>query len=165
MKQVYKQLLTALLSIFIFSSANAAILYVKPATGSTAWQDKTTVYSDLQTALAVAISGDQLWVAAGTYKPTTGTDRTISFQLKDGVELYGGFAGNETELSQRKWRVNTTILSGDIGVAEDNTDNSIHVISSVGTIESPISSSTILDGFIVEKGYASITSPFQIAIS
>lgn len=60
MKQVYKQLLTALLSIFIFSSANAAILYVKPATGSTAWQGKTTVYSDLQTALADAISGDQL---------------------------------------------------------------------------------------------------------
>ncbi|MCB9297949.1 MAG: hypothetical protein H6559_33220 [Lewinellaceae bacterium] len=30
-------------------------------------------------------SGDQVWVAAGTYKPTTGTDRTISFSLKNGT--------------------------------------------------------------------------------
>ncbi|NLX72583.1 MAG: hypothetical protein GXY94_04685, partial [Bacteroidales bacterium] len=158
MKQVYKQLLTALLSIFIFSSANAAILYVKPATGSTAWQDKTTVYSDLQTALADAISGDQLWVAAGTYKPTTGTDRTISFQLKDGVELYGGFAGEETELGQRNWQKNPTILSGDIGVAEDNTDNSCHVLTAIATEPAPISNSAIIDGFIIEDGYASFSS-------
>jgi predicted outer membrane repeat protein len=155
MKQVYKQLLTALLSIFIFSSANAAILYVKPATGSTAWQDKTTVYSDLQTALAVAISGDQLWVAAGTYKPTTGTDRTISFQLKDGVELYGGFAGNETEFSQRNWRINKTILSGDIGELSVETDNSYSVVTAMGTSEELISNSTVLDGFFIEHGYAS----------
>ena len=57
---------------------------------------------DLQYALqTLAISGDEIWVAAGTYKPTTGTDRAATFQLKLGVGLYGGFAGTETDRSQR----------------------------------------------------------------
>ena len=131
-------------------------LYVSPAgTGSgSSWTDAI----NLQDALGIAVYGDQLWVAAGTYKPTEGTDRTISFHLKDGVELYGGFAGNETELSQRNWRKNTTILSGDIGVAEDNTDNSYHVISVIATELSPISNPSIIDGFIIEDGYASLSS-------
>ena len=122
MKQVYKQLLTALLSIFIFSSANAAILYVKPATGSTAWQDKTTVYSDLQTALADAISGDQLWVAAGTYYPVevanssavSTAERDAAFKLKTGLTIYGGFEGTEMLRDYRNYATNHTIISGDL---------------------------------------------------
>ena len=29
-------------------------------------------------------AGDEIWVAAGTYKPTTGSNRDISFELKEG---------------------------------------------------------------------------------
>ena len=50
----------------------------------------------LQYALTIAVSGDELWVKQGTYKPTTGSDRTKMFTLKSGVRLYGGFAGTES---------------------------------------------------------------------
>ncbi|HBX87532.1 MAG TPA: hypothetical protein DEG09_02810, partial [Marinilabiliaceae bacterium] len=127
-------------------------IFVKPdgnGRGSS-WYDATS----LQKALSIAVNGEQIWVAAGIYKPTEGTDRTISFQLKDGVALYGGFAGGETDLNQRNWRMNETILSGNIGEADVETDNSYHVLVGNGSSISPISNATLLDGFIVEAGYA-----------
>ena len=55
--------------------------------GST-WQD---AFTDLQEALALASPGYEIWVAEGIYKPTSGIDRAISFQLQEGVAVYGGF--------------------------------------------------------------------------
>src|SRR5438477_1656993 len=52
-----------------------------------------TAFLDLQQGLSTATSGDQIRAADGVYKPTSGTDRTISFQLKSGVSLLGGYAG------------------------------------------------------------------------
>ena len=112
----------------------------------TSWTD---AYTDLQSALSAASSGDEIWVAAGTYKPTTGTDRAISFELKNGVAIYGGFAGTETLHTQRDPATNVTILSGDIGVADDNSDNSYHVI-----VGSNTDNSAVLDGFTVTGGNA-----------
>src|SRR5262249_49166895 len=73
----------------------------------------------LRARLAAARPGDQVWVAQGTYKPTGGTDRTASFALKDGVAVYGGFAGTETQLTQRVLAQHETLLSGDIGAPGD----------------------------------------------
>ncbi|MGE5774931.1 MAG: choice-of-anchor Q domain-containing protein [Chloroflexota bacterium] len=103
----------------------------------------------LQQALKLAAPGDQIWVAVGTYKPTSNTDRTISFTLKNGVEVYGGFAGNETTLKQRDPLANVTILSGDIGVRGEITDNSYHVVVTSGA-----SNATTLDGFTITGGTA-----------
>ena len=78
----------------------AGVRYVKPGSAGdcSGWVNAC----DLQTALTGAVSGDQILVAAGMYKPTTDpTDRTATFQLKSGVALYGGFAGTETSLDQR----------------------------------------------------------------
>jgi hypothetical protein len=116
----------------------------------TSWAD---AYTDLQDALAAATAGDVIWVAAGTYKPTPGTDRTVSFVLPDSVGVYGGFLGNETNLSQRNYVLNETILSGDIGAAADSSDNSYHVVDGTNT-----SSMTALDGFTVEWGNATAYS-------
>ncbi len=65
-----------------------------PGGDGTTW---ATAYDSLSTALTAAQSGDQIWVAAGTY--------VGNFTLALEVKLYGGFVGTETELSQRNWTV------------------------------------------------------------
>ena len=80
-------------------------------------------YNNLTDALNSAELGDEIWVAEGTYTPSA-TDREISFEMKDGVSLYGGFKGTESKRKSRNWITNITILSGEIGnqnVIEDNT--------------------------------------------
>ena len=110
-------------------------------------------FNDLQDALTWAVEGVQIWVAEGTYKP--GTDRADSFRLLYGVELYGGFEGNETASDQRDWTLHETILSGDIGTPDDPSDNSYHVVTGSGT-----DATAVLDGFAIRGGNADgIPSP------
>ena len=152
MKSLQFLWLGAMLFVLSVLPVNATILFVKPDASSTAWSSQTTVYTDLTAAITAAVSGDEIWVAAGTYKPTTGTDRSISFKLKEGVTVLGGFVGTESVSTSRNWVVNKTILSGDIGVVGSKTDNSYHVVSVVGTSTVPITRATVLDGFVVENG-------------
>jgi hypothetical protein len=136
--------------------AGASVIYVNAsATGANNGSSWADAYVSPQSGLSVAGSGDELWVAAATYKPTVTTDRTISFVLKNGVGVYGGFNGTETQRSQRNPAVNVTILSGDIGTPGTATDNSFHVVTADGTV----TSSGILDGFTVTAGQADGTSP------
>ena len=120
------------------------------ANNGTSWAD---AYSDLQSALSAAASGEEIWVAAGTYKPTTTADRFVSFTMKDGVRIYGGFAGTESALIQRDASVNVTTLSGDIGSLGNNNDNSYHVV-----VGSNTNNSALLDGFTVTAGNANETA-------
>ena len=128
------------------------------ANNGTSWAD---AFTDLQSALATATGNDQIWIAAGTYKPTSGTDRAVSFtvtEFQDGLKFYGGFAGTETLLSERDWRANPVILSGDIGTLADSTDNSFHVLLFDGTLTSSpgtnVTEATVLDGVTVTAGNA-----------
>ncbi|MFN8498751.1 MAG: choice-of-anchor Q domain-containing protein [Anaerolineae bacterium] len=136
------------------ATTSATIIYVVPGGtgGGASWADG----KDLAAALSGAASGSELWVKAGTYKPTTTGDRDATFALKSGVALYGGFAGTETTRDGRDGRVNVTTLSGDIGTPNDNSDNSYHVVTGSGT-----DNTAILDGFTVSGGAATNTaSPF-----
>lgn len=108
--------------------------------------------TDLQEALSVVITGDEIWVAAGQYKPTTTTDRTISFVLRDGVNLYGGFAGTETQLAQRDIAMNTTTLNGDIGALGEINDNTYSVVRG-----NNILTDIELDGFRIINGKSNST--------
>lgn len=111
----------------------------------TSWEN---AFTDLQVALYNANSGDSIWVAEGIYKPAE-TLRSASFALKNGVAIYGGFNATETSLEQRNWEQYRSILSGDIGIINDSTDNSYHVVTAVS-----VDSTALLDGFVITKGYA-----------
>lgn len=132
----------------IFAQTQSTILFVKQGEEGDCFSWDTAC--DLQDALALAEAGDQVWVAAGIYKPTTDTDRTATFLLKSGVAIYGGFAGTETSLTERDWETNLTTLSGDIGTEAVNTDNSYHVVTG-----SNVNDTTVLDGFTISGGNAS----------
>jgi predicted outer membrane repeat protein len=105
-------------------------------------------FGDLQDALKKAKFGDQIWIAEGVYHPTTNTDRNISFNLKDGVTLLGGFIGNEILSDERDPLDHPTLLSGNIAsdALEDNSYNVIYTKN--------VSDKTVVDGFIIIGGYA-----------
>ena len=139
--------------IFISKLQAAGILYAIPSgTGDcSSWANAC----DLQYALTTATSGDEIWVAAGTYLPTTGSDRTATFQLKNDAAVYGGFAGTESARSERDFTVNVTTLSGDLSGNDNDTilpdeptraDNSYNVVKGAN--------GAILDGFTVTAGNA-----------
>lgn len=132
------------------SVEQTGIIYVKVnATGQNNGNSWVNAYQDLQDAIAIAQPGDEIWVADGTYYPTTETDRNFTFKIPNGVKLYGGFRGDETELAQRDWQKNYTILSGEIGEINNKSDNSYHVVD-----VSDINNDSVLDGFIITGGNA-----------
>lgn len=55
--------------------------------------------------LAAVDAPGEVWVAAGTYRPTTqiieGVQYAASFRMRDGINVYGGFAGSETSKAGR----------------------------------------------------------------
>ncbi len=111
---------------------------------------------ELRYALVLANSGQEIWVKAGTYKPTDSTQRSIAFQLKAGVAVYGGFAGMETDRTQRDPVANITILSGDLNEDdgdnfENNSENSFHVV--LGATDAT------LDGVTISGGNANESNP------
>ena len=123
--------------------------------GST-WDD---AFIDLQDALAWGQEGVEIWVAEGTYKPTDGTDRTISFQMANGVAIYGGFdpSAGETEWEDRDWGSNVTILSGDLAFQGASFDNAYHVFYHPDGTN--LDSNAVLDGFTITAGNADGVSP------
>ncbi|MCZ6697483.1 MAG: hypothetical protein O7D94_00965, partial [Planctomycetota bacterium] len=127
------------------------------ATGLNDGSDWVNAFADLQTALAAAVGSGgaitEIWVAAGTYRPTSGADRTATFALINGVGLYGGFSGTETARSQRNADLNVTILSGEIGAPGAGVD-SFHVVTGSG-----IDATAVLDGFTVTGGEATGIPP------
>lgn len=112
---------------------HGAVIYVNGATGDDAntgagW---TTAKLTVTGGLAAAASGDQVWVASDTYAER--------IALVDGVALYGGFAGNETDLAQRNWTANPTILDGGQN-------------GSVVTAPTGATDTTRIDGFTIRNG-------------
>ncbi|MFT3979493.1 MAG: choice-of-anchor Q domain-containing protein [Ferruginibacter sp.] len=82
--------------------------------------------------ISASASGDQVWIKKGTYTPAA----TLS--MKNGVAIYGGFAGSETLLSQRNFIINQTIISG---------GGSIQVFNNSG-----LNNTAILDGLAISNG-------------
>lgn len=145
-----KKQFTLLLVFLISSFALSAQIYVNAsATGSNTGTSWTDAYTSLQSALAdINASTEEIWVAAGTYKPTSTTDRTIYFDIPDGANVYGGFNGTETQLGERDALNNITTLSGDIVSGSADTYHVVYF--------EDVSASTLIDGFVITGGRADI---------
>lgn len=160
MKQIYPYwLFLWTILVFTHSSASAQVYVKSDAAGAnngTSWQN---AYADLATALDNAPAGAALWIAAGTYKPGSGTpDSSSTFRIAKNLSLYGGFAGNESSLSARNPAANVTILSGDINgddVSENFTTNKSDNVQHVVYVDSLIGSAVIIDGFSIIGGHTS----------
>jgi len=144
----------AIAAIAVPLSATATTFYVDdnaPASGNgRSW---ATAFDKLQSALAVARTGDQVWIAVGTYRPTTpGGNRAIAFEPSGGVAIYGGFRGNETSLADRAGLFADTHLSGDLNSNDvapysNSGENSYNVVR----VTAP---GVVLDGVNIERGNA-----------
>ncbi|MFK8057478.1 MAG: T9SS type A sorting domain-containing protein [Saprospiraceae bacterium] len=117
-----------------FSSLAQTVYYVTPTgAGTEAGTSWANASADLTAILLATTSGDDVWVAQGTYTPTdcaagcTEAERETSFALKAGVTLIGGFVGTETTRTQAS-ASNLTTLSGDIGASNDKSDNSYNIV-------------------------------------
>lgn len=170
-------MLLLFLGSYLGIMAQTKIYYVSP-TGvgdGTSWEATTT----LQTALQNAVAGDQIWVQG--FEQITSADQLYiapadGFSLKSGVQLYGGFKGDETNVNSRetlgkpyqmKYR---SVLSGDIKRDDvvDNTnlifpanttrsDNATHVLNvnmAPASGNNKNTSPTIINGFSIGNGHA-----------
>lgn len=168
---------TILIFLFLSQSflAVATVWHVKPiASGDETGSSWENASDSLQVMMDDASAGDTIWVAAGTYYPTSSPDdistdpRDKAFHLSKNIKIYGGFAGTETMLSERDWTTNVTILSGDFGDNDvvsgigaslsigGNDENAYHVLM-VTTATSPI-----LDGLTIEGGNANGPGKIQL---
>jgi hypothetical protein len=131
-----QSLVPAIALLAYVASASAAVIHVDasapPGGDGSTW---AAARNDLRQALAAAATGDQVWIARGIYIPTTTADRTIRFSVPRGVIVLGGFAGDETDPSQRPEDpdpaaadpATDTILSGEIG-APGTGDNTMLIV-------------------------------------
>jgi hypothetical protein len=173
-----------LLAFFLAGTAAAQskIYYVSSQATDTgdgsSWANATT----LTKALDKAVAGDQIWVQG--FDTLTGGNLYVApkegFAVKSGVQLYGGFAGTESRLSQRvtlgkpyqlKYR---SVLSGDIQQNDTvgsvdlifpangtRSDNATHVLS-VNLDPTQASGNnntypTVINGFSIGNGQAAGT--------
>lgn len=152
------------------------IRYVKQGgTGDgTSWEKASGDLQKMIDELAAVDASGEVWVAAGTYRPTTqiieGVQYAASFRMRDGIDVYGGFAGTEPSKADRKkgsmpWiYTNETILLGadyEDGSATWGNDQ-WNVISSTRHVVwfAPMSGevkfkyTTVLDGVTIKGGAA-----------
>lgn len=141
--------------LWIRGAPNTQVFVDQSATGAnngTTWAD---AFKDLQDALHVAVPGQEIWVAEGTYLPDVAS-RSVSFEPADDVPLFGGFPAGGSAFEGRDPASHSTILSGDL-LANDGpsidpddasrADNSRHVV----VVNGP---GRLLDGFVISGGNA-----------
>ncbi|MHC5353714.1 MBG domain-containing protein [Myroides sp. LJL115] len=164
------------------SPGSGNIIYVTPkGTGDGSSWSKGV---DLADALrwAEGKDGYKLWLKEGTYYPKydmrydennppkqpiedQANWQYAGFLLTSGIEIYGGFKGNEKKQSERNWRANETILSGDLGnttklnpyssnpsssMISGNTKNPSHILY----FAMPANTTVIIDGVSVFGAYS-----------
>lgn len=153
-----KQILLGLgLIISSYLGAQTIIYVDKDATGLNNGLSWASAYTSLETALNNNnVTGAQVWIAEGTYTPSS---FTTYFHIRHGEKLYGGFNGTETSFSQRNPSLYETRLSGDIngddstGTTTDNAWKVIRVNPFPGSSSDEV---IVLDGLTIsDANYSS----------
>ncbi len=146
-------------------------VYVKEsAAGLNDGSSWANAYTDLQKAIHNTCS-DTIKIAAGTYKPAL-LSRDSSFFINRGMVIWGGYpnSGNPND-NDRNADINPSILSGDIGILSDSTDNT-HSVLNINCTDTIVNLQglTIRDGnnnlFLNNGGggiYAHVARDLQIA--
>jgi hypothetical protein len=206
-KQTLKPLLLAVLwfGMSLLSTANDQKLLQPEGNKSVTVYYVSTTGSDLNDGLswanafatvqhaintAFADSGDaEVWVAQGTYYPTEcltdadglqTTDVFKSFIMYEGVNVYGGFYGNETTNEIGVTGGRQLGVSGDLWdfayptILDGSTTSSYHVVwfGSNGfgpftysgievQIPNSLNSTAIMDGFVIAGGSATMNIKFE----
>jgi predicted outer membrane repeat protein len=161
MRNLIFTLIILLVFLTIDSNAQTIIRVKKGGTGDgSSWN---AAMGDLTAALNKANFGDEVWTTRDTFKPTTCTtcdtvQRQVAFVIKNGVSLYGGFAGNE--FSKITWNANDkekTVLSGDInndGNPNMNSYNVVRIKNYDATTKPTLINITIMNGNADNEKYA-----------
>jgi hypothetical protein len=172
MRHLFRIIIPALVLLFPAGTAWGTRYYVSASGGDDnnnglSW---ATAFASLQKALNVAVAKDTIWMAKGTYLPVIDRNgdasaaraRNRTFKMKDSVQIYGGFAGNEPasyDISLRDFVTNETILSGDLnGNDGPNFTNISDNVYNVVGVTGSVSDFTVLDGVTITGGYANGSS-------
>ena len=94
---------------FISLWLQAQVIRVAPTPSGSGNGSSWVNASSLQNAITNATSSTQLWLSRGTYNVSQTLNVTFN---KSNLRMYGGFIGNETNLSQRNFVANPTIIDG-----------------------------------------------------
>lgn len=121
-------LLILVLGIYL----QAGTIYVNAQNKAKNTDGKTwkRAYVDLNKALLKATKGDDIWLAKGEY-------RLKSIRI-EGINIYGGFAANETELSQRDIMNNETKIYGRLALQNA-------LVSSVTLLKEPEANKKVIE--------------------
>ncbi len=158
-------------------------IYVKSsATGANNGRDWTNAFTNLQSALTAAAgctggATKEIWVAFGTYKPSTPGGRSATFTLLNGVAMYGGFRGlpGDEGINNAVTRppdpdpatanpATDSILSGDLNGNDGPNfanigENAYKVVTGSG-----VNGTAVLDGFTIVGGNGSDSDGGGISI-
>jgi hypothetical protein len=160
--------------VLLQTAVSAAVYYVDDsATGANNGSSWADAFVDLQRALDAAISGDEIRVGQGTYRPAgINGDPMASFTLIEGVVIRGGFAGaGAGQPDERNVMAYKSILSGDLNgddveapldfddmqVVYTWANDPSHADNSQCVVKAEeVGESTVLEGFVIMAGRSAL---------
>ncbi|WP_454525422.1 T9SS type A sorting domain-containing protein [Dyadobacter jiangsuensis] len=175
MKYMYAHLLRLLVLILIACPGYADKFVRTTSAGNGDGSSWANASADLQAMINAAVTGEAVYVAAGTYKPNSypagcsgcNSPHDYTFNMRD-IKLYGGFPDTgDPGMADRDTSIYKTILSGDRegndwwGVSQyppysfylfNYDDNVRHVVTSVKETDA------FIDGVTIQSGNANATN-------